>query len=154
MVARCGLPFTRLDDNDENRFSAIDFAVTAATHALGAQPSSVNPRRALRPVHTSAATEAVFDELRPQFEGQLPTGVVRDYVARAAADLEGSISREALPEMVIRLAAVRLERLLRPERPDGETHHAHQTGSMPATDRAQRSEPAGRPFTLPAVKPP
>ena len=97
---------------------------------------------------TAAATEAVFTELRPQFDGQLPAVMVRDYVVRAAADLAGSISREALPEMVIRLAAVRLERQLWPEAPDGEPDLARPTWYMPTVDSAYRSDPAGRPFTL------
>ena len=55
------------------------------------------------------ATWAVFQELRPQFEGLLPLGVIRDCVDQAVRDLHGSISAEALPEMAIRLAAVRLD---------------------------------------------
>jgi len=45
------------------------------------------------------ATWAVFQELRPQFEGLLPLGVIRDCVDQAVRDLHGSISAEALPEM-------------------------------------------------------
>ena len=97
---------------------------------------------------TAAATEAVFNELRPHFEGQLSAGMVRDYVVRAAADLTGSISREALPEMVIRLAAVRIERQLWPEGPGAEAEHANSPWFMPAAGRAQRFDPGGRPFTL------
>ena len=97
---------------------------------------------------TAAATEAVFTELRPQFDGHLPAGMVRDYVVQAAADLAGSISREALPEMVIRLAAVRLERQLWTEGPDGEPQPARPPWYLPAVDSAHRSDPAGRPFTL------
>ena len=89
--------------------------MTATAQAPGAYPGNGDQRRALRAIHTSEATEAVFHELHPQFEGQLPASVVRDYVAQAVADLQGSISREALPEMAIRLAAVRLERHLRPD---------------------------------------
>jgi len=61
----------------------------------------------------SDATWVVFQELRPQFAGLLPLGVVRDCVHDAVQDLHGSISAEALPEMAIRLAAVRLDRRLR-----------------------------------------
>jgi hypothetical protein len=61
----------------------------------------------------SEATWAIFQELRPQFAG-LPPGVVQDYVDQAVRDLLGSICVEALPEMAIRLAAVRLEHRLRP----------------------------------------
>lgn len=32
--------------------------------------------------------------------------------------------------------------------PDGESHRAHTTGCRPVDNRAQRSDPAGRPFTL------
>ena len=62
----------------------------------------------------SDAKWAVFQELRPQFEGLLPPSVVLDCVDHAVQDLLGSINVEALPEMAIRLAAVRLERRLRP----------------------------------------
>lgn len=62
----------------------------------------------------SDARWAVFQELRPQFEGLLPPSVVPDCVDHAVQDLLGSINVEALPEMAIRLAAVRLERRLRP----------------------------------------
>jgi len=62
----------------------------------------------------SDAKWAVFQELRPQFEGLLPPSVVLDCVDHAVQDLLGSINVEALPEMAIRLAAVRLERRLSP----------------------------------------
>jgi len=119
--------------------------VTAAAHAADAYSGAADPCPVLHAADTAAATEAVFNELRPQFEGHLPAGMVRDYVDRAAADLAGSISREALPEMVIRLAAVRLERQLWP---DGEPQHARPTWFPPAVDSVHRSDPAGRPFTL------
>ncbi len=122
--------------------------MTAGAHAPGAYPGTAEPCPAMHAADTAAATEAVFNELRPQFEGQLPAGMVRDYVVQAAADLAGSISREALPEMVIRLAAVRLERQLWSEGPDEEIQRARPTWYMPAVDGAHRSDPAGRPFTL------
>jgi len=55
-------------------------------------------------------TWAVFLELRPQFEGLLPQSVVLDCVEHAVQDLLASMSVEALPEMAVRLAWVRLER--------------------------------------------
>ncbi len=51
---------------------------------------------------------AILAELLPQYEGPLPAVVVRDCVNQAVQDLLGSISAEALPEMVARLVAVRL----------------------------------------------
>jgi hypothetical protein len=57
----------------------------------------------------SDAKWGVFQELRPQFEGLLPPSVVLDCVDHAVQDLLGSINVEALPEMAIRLAAVRLD---------------------------------------------
>jgi len=56
------------------------------------------------------ATWAVFLELLPRFEGLLPPTVVLDCVQHAVQDLLASISVEALPEMAVRLAGVRLER--------------------------------------------
>jgi hypothetical protein len=55
---------------------------------------------------------AIFQDLFPRFEGLLPVEVVRDCVDKAVRDLLGSISAEALPEMAVRLASVRLERSL------------------------------------------
>jgi hypothetical protein len=47
----------------------------------------------------SDAKWAVFQELRPQFEGLLPPSVVLDCVDHAVQDLLGSINVEALPEI-------------------------------------------------------
>jgi len=105
----------------------------------------------------SHAGWAVFQELRPQFEGLLPASVVRDCVDHAVQDLLGSINVEALPEMAIRLAAVRLERRLRPiGQPPGDgpaaappTSAADQsTGASPETAMT----PPAPPFTV--IRPP
>ena len=90
----------------------------------------------------SDAKWAVFQELRPQFEGLLPPSVVLDCVDHAVQDLLGSINVEALPEMAIRLAAVRLERRLRPI--------GQPPGDGPPASAADRS--TGAPKT--AVTPP
>src|SRR6478752_684793 len=121
--------------------------MTAAAQAPRAYPRTGDPLPPRRAIQISAVTEAVFKELHPQFEDQLPAGLVRDYITRAVTDLHGSISREALPEMVIRLADVRLERHLRPAVPD-ETLDAFATGSIRPEDHAQRTHRAGRRFTL------
>jgi len=101
----------------------------------------------------SDARWAVFQELRPQFEGLLPASVVRDCVDHAVQDLLGSINVEALPEMAIRLAAVRLERrLLRPiGQPPGDVpasappvNAAHQSAGAPRTAMT----PPAPPFTV------
>ncbi len=90
----------------------------------------------------SDAKWAVFQELRPQFEGLLPPSVVLDCVDHAVQDLLGSINVEALPEMAIRLAAVRLERRLSPI--------GQPPGDGPPASAADRS--TGAPKT--AVTPP
>lgn len=100
----------------------------------------------------SASADAVFGELLPQFDGQLPAEVVREYVTQAVADLRGSICIEALPEMVIRLAAVRLEHRL----PWGHfaAGHSKDTQWGLASDGGERPrDPDGRPFTLVATTP-
>ena len=63
------------------------------------------------------AAWAITHELLPAFDGLLPARLVHDYVAQAVSDLAGSISVEALPEMAIRLASVRLHTLLGPDQP-------------------------------------
>jgi hypothetical protein len=50
----------------------------------------------------------IAEELYREFGGSVPEPIVRAYVAKAIADLRGSISRGALPEMAVRLARVRL----------------------------------------------
>ena len=76
----------------------------------------------------SHAGWAVFQELRPQFEGLLPASVVRDCVDHAVQDLLGSINVEALYEMAIRLAAARLERPIGQPPGDGWFAQAPQIG--------------------------
>jgi len=104
----------------------------------------------------SDAKWAVFQELRPQFEGLLPPSVVLDCVDHAVQDLLGSINVEALPEMAIRLAAVRLERGLSPiGQPPGDG-----PASAPPASAADRSTgapktamtPPAPPFTV--IRPP
>ena len=98
----------------------------------------------------SDAKWAVFQELRPQFEGLLPASVVRDCVDHAVQDLLGSINVEALPEMAIRLAAVRLERrLLRPiGQPPGDV-----PASAPPVNAADQSAGAPRTAMTPPAPP-
>ena len=81
---------------------------------LRSDPAERGRRDAGRGAASDDATWAIFQELRPQFDGLLPPCVVQDYVDQAVRDLLGSICVEALPEMAIRLAAVRLEHRLRP----------------------------------------
>jgi len=74
---------------------------------LRSDPAERGRRDAGRGAASDDATWAIFQELRPQFDGLLPPCVVQDYVDQAVRDLLGSICVEALPEMAIRLAAVR-----------------------------------------------
>jgi len=97
----------------------------------------------------SDAKWAVFQELRPQFEGLLPPSVVLDCVDHAVQDLLGSINVEALPEMAIRLAAVRLERGLRPiGHPPGDG-----PASAPPASAADRSTGAPKTAMTPPAPP-
>jgi hypothetical protein len=54
-------------------------------------------------------TSAIVDELRSAYLDVLPTSVIARYAGQAVSDLSSSICIEALPEMAIRLARVRLD---------------------------------------------
>ena len=100
----------------------------------------------------SDAKWAVFQELRPQFEGLLPPSVVLDCVDHAVQDLLGSINVEALPEMAIRLAAVRLERRLSPiGQPPGDGPPASTADRSTGAPKTAMTPPAP-PFTV--IRPP
>lgn len=60
----------------------------------------------------------ISTELARQFDGTLPADAIARAVADAVHDLRGSIAVEALPEMAVRLARVRLaHRAAGPARP-------------------------------------
>ena len=100
----------------------------------------------------SDAKWGVFQELRPQFEGLLPPSVVLGCVDHAVQDLLGSINVEALPEMAIRLAAVRLERRLRPiGQPPGDGPPASAADRSTGAPKTAMTPPAP-PFTV--IRPP
>lgn len=50
----------------------------------------------------------VVDELYLEFGDVIPVAAIRACVVEALGELRGSISRESLPEMAVRLARVRL----------------------------------------------
>ena len=56
-------------------------------------------------------------ELYAEFRGLLSDEAIRGYVREAMTDLRGSINREALPEMAVRLARVRLAAQAQSRRP-------------------------------------
>ena len=56
----------------------------------------------------------ISTELHGQFHGLLPDDTIRGCVREAMTDLRASISPEALPEMAVRLARVRLTALAQP----------------------------------------
>ena len=72
---------------------------------------------------------AIVGELGPRFAGLVPCEVIAECVDQAIRDLHESICKEALPEMAIRLAAVRLDLLIQQE-----TSTAH-----PEPDPAERA---------------
>jgi hypothetical protein len=51
---------------------------------------------------------AIYAELRAEFGGSVPESDIRVCARDAITELRGSISREALPEMAVRLSRVRL----------------------------------------------
>ena len=54
------------------------------------------------------ADARIAEELRREFADSVPASVVRLFLDTVIADLRGSVSAEALPEMAVRLARVRL----------------------------------------------
>ena len=98
-----------------------DASLTTGTDPVTG-PESVPPLRSDLTQHgrldaeqgeVSDARSAIFRELRSQFDGPLPPSVILDCVDHAVQDLLGSISAEALTEMAIPLATVRLEHRIR-----------------------------------------
>jgi hypothetical protein len=57
---------------------------------------------------TRLITTLVVKELNGKYSGSLPAETIKACVTAAICDLRGSISPEALPEMAVRLAQVRL----------------------------------------------
>ena len=80
--------------------SATVFAVTPVP---GGVPGSTNTQS------NTGDTMAIVGELGPRFAGLVPCEVITQCVDQAIRDLHESICKEALPEMAIRLAAVRLD---------------------------------------------
>lgn len=98
--------------------------VFAVTPVPGSVATSTNERRG-----TADTMAGIVDELGPRFAGRVPCDVIMACVELAIRDLHESICKEALPEMAIRLAAVRLDHLIQPE-----TNTAH-----PEPDPAQQA---------------
>jgi len=92
---------------DSGGRSAPVFAVTPVPGSVATSP---NDRRG-----TADTMAAIVDELVPPFAGRVPCSVIVACVDQAIRDLHESICKEALPEMAIRLAAVRLDLLIQQE---------------------------------------
>ena len=71
--------------------------------------TAVAPRPVSRRPELTDTTSAIIDELCSAYVGVVPTGVIAQYAGQAVSDLSSSICIEALPEMAIRLARVRLD---------------------------------------------
>jgi hypothetical protein len=71
--------------------------------------TAVAPRPVSRRPELTDTTSAIIDELCSAYLGVVPTGVIVQYAGQAVSDLSSSICIEALPEMAIRLARVRLD---------------------------------------------
>lgn len=54
------------------------------------------------------ADARIAEELHREFADSVPASVVRLFLDTVIADLRGSVKAEALPEMAVRLARVRL----------------------------------------------
>jgi hypothetical protein len=59
----------------------------------------------------------ISSELAREYGGSVPVGVIVAVAVKAVHDLRGSIASEALPEMAVRLARVRLRGELAAARP-------------------------------------
>ncbi len=79
--------------------------VATAERNIPATPESTVVRSDLSPTIT-----AIVEELQRTFFGVLPAAAVAQCASKAVQDLLGSICLQALPEMAIRLATVRLEK--------------------------------------------
>ncbi len=79
--------------------------VATAARSNPSTPESTVVRSDLSPTIT-----AIVEELQRTFFGVLPAAAVAQCAAKAVQDLLGSICLQALPEMAIRLATVRLEK--------------------------------------------
>ena len=103
-----------------------------------------------RPPAITDAARAIFQELRPQFDGILPARTVHEYVNQAVKDLTGSISIEALPEMAVRLASVRLHSDLLPDQSPGEVQISTSQRTDDADPAGPRELVSALPITVPA----
>lgn len=88
--------------------SATVFAVTPVTVRTGATVATER-------VGAADTVAAIVNELGPGFAGRVPCEAIVQCVDEAVRDLHESICREALPEMAIRLAAVRLDHRIQQE---------------------------------------
>ncbi len=83
---------------------------TAAPQVATADRTSVPAReRTVVRSDLSPTVNAIVEELQRTFFGVLPAAAVAQCASKAVQDLLGSICLQALPEMAIRLATVRLE---------------------------------------------
>jgi len=92
---------------DSGGRSAPVFAVTPV-------PGSTGTVTTERP-GTAGAMAAIVSELSPRFAGRVPCEVIVQCVDQAVRDLHESTCIQALPEMAVRLAAVRLDRRIQQE---------------------------------------
>ena len=82
----------------------------AGTASRGAWSSVVE--RDVMTIPSASVAVRILNELHDEFADSLPESVIRACARDAIGDLSGSISKEALPEMVTRLARVRLAALI------------------------------------------
>jgi hypothetical protein len=85
-----------------------DAATTAGGQTLDRR-SSPRPPTIGRPADLTGTVAGIVDELNPMFGGIVAATAITECAARAVQDLLGSICLQALPEMAIRLATVRLQ---------------------------------------------
>lgn len=90
--------------------SATVFAVTPVTGTVRTGATATTER-----VGAADTVAAIVNELGPGFAGRVPCEAIVQCVDEAVRDLHESICREALPEMAIRLAAVRLDHRIQQE---------------------------------------
>jgi hypothetical protein len=84
-------------------------AATTTSAPVLDRRSSPRPSTIGRPADLTGTVAGIVEELNPMFSGILAATAITECAARAVQDLLGSICLQALPEMAIRLATVRLQ---------------------------------------------
>lgn len=84
-------------------------AAVSANGTARDRRSDRRPPTVERPADLTRTVASIVEELNPMFSGFLAAAAITECATRAVHDLLGSICLQALPEMAVRLATVRLQ---------------------------------------------